>query len=105
MKKIKIISFKWWIVYLIVVFLSFFIYNNFSYLENFCENWKEYFFVDSLKNKKNVSFLNLSWEKIDNLKLSFQDKINLLILSKNLSQSEKKYFQYTTFSYKDYFNI
>jgi len=105
MKRIKIINFKWWWIYLVIIFLSFFVYSNFSYLENFCKNWKEYFFIDSLKNKKIIEFLNLSGSKFNKLQLSFQDEINLLVLSKNLSQAEKKYFQYTTFSYKDYFNI
>ena len=105
MKKSRIKTIKWIILYVVAIFLWVVLFKNFFYFKNFWRHFADYYNVDNLKARPVVSFSQISGYDFDNLLLDFKDKINLKVLSKDFTGALSEYFLSSTFSYKDYFNI
>ena len=99
----KIKTFKYILLYIFLLILSFFLYKNFVFFENYFSNFSMYSQIDNLKNKQIISFnswLNANW-----LVLWKYDKSNLLLLNWNISGSLNILNKSRSYSYKDFYNL
>jgi len=99
----KIKTYKYIILYVFLLILFFFLFQNFKFFSNYISNFHTYQKIDRLKKQSIVS-LN-SWLNINWLKLWKYDKSNLLLLNWNISGSLNVLSKSKSYSYKDFYNL
>ncbi len=99
----KIKTFKYIILYVLLLIWVFFLFKNSDFFVNYIKDFPIYNKIDNLKKQPIISldtWLNINW-----LSLWKYDKSNLLLLNWNISGSLNILSKSKSYSYKDFYNL